>query len=154
MAERAYAADFVLQESHQCPMRADQRTGELASLVVLPDRQNFWLLAAKDLNNTRRGFTYSFLAQTILAFMSYLITLITAVNSPQGPDVGLQFSSSSLWLWMFPIIFGYICVGSQCKAGAVKEALVDNPIISQRGVLGDGEIRYQKGLRPDACWNQ
>ncbi|KAJ6496198.1 hypothetical protein C8R45DRAFT_1211840 [Mycena sanguinolenta] len=150
MAERLDAAAFVLQESQQCPMRADQRTGELASLVVLPDRQNFWLIAKKDLDNTRRGFTYSFLAQTILAFMSYLISLITAVNSRQGPDAGVQFASSSLWLWMFPIVFGYIRVGSQCKAGAVKEALVDNPIISQRSVSGSREVRYQKGLRPDA----
>jgi hypothetical protein len=46
-------------------MRANQRTGELANLIVLndPHRQNFWKIAAKDLSNTRRGFTYSFLAQ-------------------------------------------------------------------------------------------
>ncbi|KAF7364269.1 hypothetical protein MSAN_01086700 [Mycena sanguinolenta] len=150
MVERVEKADVVLKETQQCPMRADQRTGELASLVVLPDRQNFWLIAEKDLKNTGRGFTYSFLAQTILAFMSYMVSLIVAVDSPQGPDVGLQFAASSLWIWMFPIVFGYIRVGSQCKAGAIKEALVDNHIISQRGVPGGGEVRYQKGLRPDA----
>ncbi|KAJ6449056.1 hypothetical protein C8R45DRAFT_1045347 [Mycena sanguinolenta] len=148
MAERVHAAAFVLQESQQCPMRADQRTGELASLVVLPDRQNFWLIAAKDLDNTRRGFTYSFLAQTILAFISNGISFITAVNSPPEPGAGSQFISSSLWIWMFPIVFGYIRVGSQSKAGAVKEALVENLIISQRAVMS-GEVRYQKGLRPD-----
>ncbi|KAJ6449057.1 hypothetical protein C8R45DRAFT_884133 [Mycena sanguinolenta] len=149
MAERVHAAAFILQESQQCPMRAAQRTGELASLVVLPDRQNFWLIAAKDLDNTRRGFTYSFLAQTILAFVMYVISLITAVKSTQGPGVGSQLISSSLWLWMFPIVFGYIRVGSQSKAGAVKEALVENLLISQRAALS-GEVRYQKGLRPDA----
>ncbi|KAJ7264121.1 hypothetical protein B0H12DRAFT_274609 [Mycena haematopus] len=156
MAQRVDAVAFVLQESQQCPMRADQRTGELASLVVLPDRQNFWIIAAKDLNNTRRGFTYSFLAQVILAFMAYLVSLLAAIgDSPVGvPGVGVQFGASALWSWMFPIVFGYIRVGSQCKAGAVKEALVDNTIIPQRGVSSHGgdvqEVMYQKGLRPDA----
>src|ERR1700761_7624205 len=65
MAERVDAAAFILKEAQQCLMRANQRTGELANLIVLNDvhRQNFWKIAAKDLNNTRRGFTYSFLAQ-------------------------------------------------------------------------------------------
>jgi hypothetical protein len=65
MAERVEAAGFILQEVQQCPMRANQRTGELANLIVLndPHRQYFWKIAAKDLKNTRRDFTYSFLAQ-------------------------------------------------------------------------------------------
>ncbi|KAF7351673.1 hypothetical protein MSAN_01600200 [Mycena sanguinolenta] len=155
MAQRAESAAFVLQEIQQCPMRADQRSGELASLIVLPDRQNFWLIAAKDLNNTRRGFTYSFLAQVILAFLSYLISFIAAVHDSLGsPDVGLQFASSSVWSWMFPIVYGYIRVGSQFQAGAIKQALVDNTILPQRGVSAHGtdvaEVMYQKGLRPDA----
>jgi hypothetical protein len=63
MVERVEAAEFILREVQPSPMRANQRTGELANLIVLNDRQNFWKIAAKDLNNTRRGFTYSFLAQ-------------------------------------------------------------------------------------------
>jgi hypothetical protein len=65
MVERVEAAEFILQEVQPSPMRANQRTGELANLIVLndPHRQNFWKIAAKDLSNTRRGFTYSFLAQ-------------------------------------------------------------------------------------------
>jgi hypothetical protein len=65
MVERVETAGFILQEVQPSPMRANQRTGELANLIVLndPHRQNFWKTAAKDLSNTRRGFTYSFLAQ-------------------------------------------------------------------------------------------
>lgn len=65
MVERVDSAAFILREVQQCPMRANQRDGALASLIVLddPGRQHFWKSAAKDLKNTRRGFTYSFLAQ-------------------------------------------------------------------------------------------
>ncbi|KAF8172551.1 hypothetical protein K438DRAFT_1981400 [Mycena galopus ATCC 62051] len=148
MAERVSAAEFMLQETQQCPMRANQRTGELASLIVLPNRQKFWRAAKKDLKNTRRGFTYSFLAQVILAFLSYLISFVASVHDSLGsPDVGLQFASSSVWSWMFPIVFGYIRVGSQYKAGAIKEAL-DNPVIPQSDE--DTEEVYQDALLPNA----
>jgi hypothetical protein len=65
MIDRLDSATLILQEAQQCPMRANQDTGELGSLIVLNDtpRQNFWKTAVKDLKNTRRGFTYSFLAQ-------------------------------------------------------------------------------------------
>ncbi|KAJ7500868.1 hypothetical protein B0H11DRAFT_1855744 [Mycena galericulata] len=127
MVERVDAAAFILQESQQCPMRADQTTGELGNLIVMNDtaRHNFWKSAAKDLRNTRRGFTYSFLAQVVVAFATYLISFIAAVHDSLGdPDVGLQFASSTVWSWMFPIVFGYIRVGSQYQAGCVKEAFV------------------------------
>ncbi|KAF8144273.1 hypothetical protein K438DRAFT_2029243, partial [Mycena galopus ATCC 62051] len=145
-------ASFILQESQQCPMRANQRIGELASLIVLADRQNFWKITAKDLKNTRRGFTYSFLAQVLLAFVSYLITFATAVHDSLGSaEAFIQFASSSAWSWMFPIVFGYVRVGSQCNVGAIKEALVDNRAIPQYDLAGDTlDVPYQKGLRPNA----
>ncbi|KAF7353980.1 hypothetical protein MVEN_01084500 [Mycena venus] len=152
MVERVDSAAFILREVQQCPMRANQRDGALASLIVLddPGLQHFWKSAAKDLKNTRRGFTYSFLAQVIMAFVAYLISFIAAVHDSLGsPDVGLQFASSTVWSWMFPIVFGYIRVGSQYKAGSIKEALTDNQIIPQPGANGGGHL-YQTGLCPHA----
>ncbi|KAJ7886710.1 hypothetical protein B0H13DRAFT_2342718 [Mycena leptocephala] len=140
MVERVEAAELIFQEVQPSPMRANQRTGELANLIVLndPHRQNFWKTAAKDLSNTRRGFTYSFLAQVLMAFLAYLISFIAAVHNSLGStDVGLQFASSSVWSWMFPIVFGSIRVGSQYKAGSVREALRDNMIIPVRDVHGE-----------------
>ncbi|KAJ6600521.1 hypothetical protein DFH09DRAFT_1128388, partial [Mycena vulgaris] len=150
---RVEAAAFILQEAQQCPVRANQRTGELGSLIALndPHRRNFWTLAAKDLKNTRRGFTYSFAAQVFLAFVTYLISFIAAVVELLGsPDVGLQFASSTVWSWMFPIVFGYIYVGSQSKAGSIAEALTGNMIIPGPERDASGEFVYQKGLRPNA----
>ncbi|KAF7349890.1 hypothetical protein MVEN_01289600 [Mycena venus] len=124
ITDRADAAAFILQEAQQGPLRANQNTGELASLIVLNDRprQNFWKTAVKDLKNTRRGFTYSFLAQVLLA---------------------------TVWSWMFPIVFGYIRVGSQCKAGAIKEALMDN-MIAECDTSGEIQPVCQRGLIPSA----
>jgi hypothetical protein len=62
MADRVDTAAFILRESQQCPICA---SGDLAELITVngPHRQDFWAAAAKDLENTRRGFTYSFGAQ-------------------------------------------------------------------------------------------
>ncbi|KAJ7822578.1 hypothetical protein B0H14DRAFT_2598501 [Mycena olivaceomarginata] len=138
MAGRVEDAAYILQESQQCPIRANQRSGGLANLITLngPHRQNFWEIAAKDLRNTRRGFTYSFGAQAV-------------VDSLGSPDVGLQFASSTVWSWMFPIVYGSIKVGSQYKSGCVEAALADNRIIFDPNACGDTH-GYQKGLRPSA----
>ncbi|KAJ7031199.1 hypothetical protein C8F04DRAFT_1111902 [Mycena alexandri] len=152
MASRVEAAAYILQESQQCPIRANQRRGELANLITMngSHRQNFWEIAAKDLKNTRRGFTYSFGAQVFLAFVTYLISFIAAVVDSLGsPDVGLQFASSTVWSWMFPIVYGYIKVGSQYEAGCIEAALADNRIIVDPNAYGDTH-RYQNGLRPNA----
>ncbi|KAJ6495238.1 hypothetical protein C8R45DRAFT_1094898 [Mycena sanguinolenta] len=156
LAETLDAARFVLEESQQCPMRANQRTGEFACLIVLLDRQNFWLIAAKDLENTRRGFTYSFLAQMILAFISYLISFIAAVHDSLGsPDVGLQFASSSVWSWMLPVVFGfqlYSCgIAVQSWSDQISTGRHDdNTIIHRCRHAVNAQVMYQQGLRPDA----
>ncbi|KAF9062628.1 hypothetical protein BDP27DRAFT_1336305 [Rhodocollybia butyracea] len=152
MIERIDAAAFILQETQQCPMRANQRGGELANLIILDDnngQQKFWIAAEKDLRNTRRGFTQSFLAQVLLAFLAYLISFIAAVQESLGnPEVGLQFASSTVWSWMFPIVFGYVRVGSQCKVGTIKKALTDHKFIPSRNIAGNTELTAQIGFRP------
>ncbi|KAF9060625.1 hypothetical protein BDP27DRAFT_1339341 [Rhodocollybia butyracea] len=154
MVERVDAAAFILRETQQCPMRANQRAGELASLIILDDdngQQKFWITAEKDLRNTRRGFTQSFLAQVLFAFLAYLISFIAAVHDSLGsPDVGNQFASSTVWSWMFPIVFGYVRVGSQCKVGTIKKALTDHKFIPERDITGKVEYVAQTGLCSNA----
>ncbi|KAJ7608737.1 hypothetical protein FB45DRAFT_945812 [Roridomyces roridus] len=150
MVDRLDKASFILVEVQQCPMRANQREGELASLLIINDRDriHFWQIAHKDLRNTRRGFTYSFLAQVLMAALAYLISFIGAVHDSLGsPDVGLQFASSMVWTWMFPVVYGYIQVGSQDKAGCIKEALTDNKVIPAND---RDDFVHQSALLPGA----
>ncbi|KAK7046251.1 hypothetical protein R3P38DRAFT_3307706 [Favolaschia claudopus] len=140
VAKRLDAIAFILKEAQQCPLRANQRHGEFAALLLLNDseRDNFWKGARKDLKNTRRDFTYSFGAQVFLAFITYLFSFVAAVHDSLGsPDVGLQFASSTVWSWM------YICVGCQDKSGTIREAL-------ERHLSGSGNdySPHQTALRP------
>ncbi|KAJ7124225.1 hypothetical protein C8R44DRAFT_875283 [Mycena epipterygia] len=161
MVERGDAAAFILQGTQQCPMRANQRNGELASLIVLDDGRidNFLKTAAKDFNNTHRGFTYSFLAQgkihtsvnsdteapptVLLTFLTYLISFIAAVLESLGSptDVTLQFAGSTVitYLQVPNCLWVYLC-SSQDKAGSIKAALTDSRIMPDRDP--GGEVQY------------
>ncbi|KAK7046249.1 hypothetical protein R3P38DRAFT_3420853 [Favolaschia claudopus] len=147
LVKRLDSIAFVLKEAQQCPVRANQRHGELAMLLTVKDheRENFWKGAERDLKNTRRDFTYSFAAQVFMAFITYLFSFIAAVHDSLGsPDVALQFASSTVWSWMeFTVVFGYIRVGCQNKSGTVREALERDPSRS----LNDLSL-HQTALRP------
>ncbi|KAK6977395.1 hypothetical protein R3P38DRAFT_2581868 [Favolaschia claudopus] len=146
LVKRLDSIALILKEAQQCPVRANQRHGELATLLLLNDseRDEFWKGAEKDLKNTRRDFTYSFAAQVFMAFITYLFSFIAAVHDSLGsPDVGLQFASSTVWSWMFTIVFGYIRVGCQNKSGTVREALERD---ASRSL--DDLLLYQTALRP------
>ncbi|KAF9062616.1 hypothetical protein BDP27DRAFT_278516 [Rhodocollybia butyracea] len=67
-----------------------------------------------------------------------------------SPDIGNQFASSTVWSWMFPIVFGYVRVGSQCKVGTIKKALTDHKFIPERDITGKVEYVAQTGHCPNA----
>ncbi|KAJ7608730.1 hypothetical protein FB45DRAFT_379336 [Roridomyces roridus] len=150
LSQRLAKVSFIRVEVQQCPMRANQRDGELAGLLLIDDRarKSFWDIAWKDLKNTRRGFEYSFLAQVLMAALAYLFAFVGAVHESLGsPEVGFQFASSMLWTWMFPVVYGYVQVGSQGDAGSIDEALTHNKAIPMRD---RDDFMHQMGLLPTA----
>ena len=100
-ADRVRAAQYLLQEAQQVPMRASQDSGWLSSLVVVGDNQKWWQRMRDRLNNTRRGVTFSLTAQIVMAAIAWLFTVISAFIGFLGDMVvALQISAGSLWIWM------------------------------------------------------
>ena len=99
--ERIRSAQYLLQEAQQVPMRASQEGGWLSSLIVLNNNHRWWSSVKKDLHNTRRGVTFSLVAQVGVAVIAWFFTIIAAFVGSLG-DIGmaLQTSAGSLWLWM------------------------------------------------------
>jgi hypothetical protein len=90
-------------------MRASQDNGWLSSLVVLGENQSWWESAEKHIWNTRRGVTFSLVAQILMAFIAWFLTVLGALLGNLGDSsTALQLSSGSLWLWMIPVILGWI----------------------------------------------
>ncbi|KAI0430330.1 hypothetical protein F5Y09DRAFT_356054 [Xylaria sp. FL1042] len=115
---------IFLQESQQLPLRLSQENGSLASLIILPDNADWWEKLKNSILLTRRGVTLSLIAQIIVAVVSWILTVISAfVSSLGNASEALALSSGSLWVWLVPIIYGWIAVGTQREYGTITKAL-------------------------------
>jgi len=158
--KRLRAAQYLLQESQQVPMRASQSDGWLSSLVALDKNEKWWSRVMKDLQNSRRGYTFSLVAQIGMALVAYTLTISTALSSsPLGGGEGqgvLLTAGGGLWIWMIPVIMGWIMCGTQAQAFSIKEAINDTThpafCIDEKGEIVESEtqygIRFRSGLVP------
>lgn len=124
MIDRLDIACYVLQESQQTPMRAWEGNGWLSSLIILDQNQPWWESVRKSLASTRRGVTTSLIAQNLFAIIAWVFTIAAAFSSLGDPTTALAISSSSIWLWMIPVIVGWVAVGCQSDKGTVADALL------------------------------
>ncbi|KAJ8131871.1 hypothetical protein O1611_g1750 [Lasiodiplodia mahajangana] len=115
---------IFLQESQQLPLRLSQEDGSLASLIVLSDNVDWWEKLKTSILLTRRGVTLSLVAQILVAVLSWILTVISAFESSLGnASEALALSSGTLWVWLVPIIYGWIVVGTQRQHGTIVRAL-------------------------------
>jgi hypothetical protein len=150
LRDRLLAAQYLIQESQQVPMRASQVHGWLSSLVTLGENHAWWMRVKKDLKNSRRGYTFSLFAQIGMAFLAYTFTIATALNSsPMVTSEGSQVlltAGGGVWIWMIPVILGWIMCGTQAHPGSINDALNDetHPVfrMDERGEVVDSKVQY------------
>ncbi|KAK3623666.1 hypothetical protein LTR56_020503 [Elasticomyces elasticus] len=124
IAGRVRAMQYLLQEAQQVPLRLSQADGWLSSLIVCPDNTAWWKDLQGRLESTRRGVTASLVAQMTVAGLAYLFTVISSFNASLGdPATALQIASGSMWIWLIPVILGWITVGTQSTHHAITDAL-------------------------------
>ncbi|KAK5699682.1 hypothetical protein LTR97_005811 [Elasticomyces elasticus] len=124
VAGRVHAVQYLLQEAQQVPIRVSQAEGWLSSLVVCPDNTAWWKDLEGRLKSTRRGVTASLVAQMAVAGLAYLFTVISSFNASLGdPATALQIASGSMWIWLIPVILGWITVGTQSTHHSITDAL-------------------------------
>jgi hypothetical protein len=97
---RVRAIQYLLQEAQQVPLRASQEKGWLSSLLVAPKNQTWWRNVQRRLRTTRRGVTFSLVAQILAAAIAWLFTVSSAFITTGDIVVANQLSSGSLWAWL------------------------------------------------------
>ncbi|KAK1993288.1 hypothetical protein LX36DRAFT_258647 [Colletotrichum falcatum] len=124
MRARIENALVVADEAGQAPVRLQQKDGWLARLVVLDANAEWWSEAARSLRSTRRGPSLSLIAQLSVAVIAWILTVTGSLKQKVGDtEEALVLSSGSLWIWLVPVIIGWVMVGTQSKAGTVRLAL-------------------------------
>jgi len=81
---------------------------KLKDLVSNPENKDWWLGLRKNLSKTRRGVTFSLVAQMLLASVAYLLTIIGGFQASAGdPTTALEIAAGNLWVWMVCPGFSY-----------------------------------------------
>jgi len=109
----------ILSSLQQSPLKIETRDGLLASLVVLPQNDEWWSELVEWINYTH---TWSISAATSIGWVvvAYIFTLTESfIGSikPSGRGVG------SLWLWLLPIVIGWLQISPKCDSTRLSSAV-------------------------------
>jgi len=113
----------ILSSLQQSPLRVDKDDVLLASLIMLPQNDEWWAELVVWLNYTH---TWSISAATSIAWViiAYVFTIINyfsqsdqhAINSNGG-------SIGSLWFWLLPIVVGWLQLSPKCDSTRLHQAV-------------------------------
>ena len=130
------AARRCLIESQHFPVQVYQGPERvLAQLIVNPLNRRWWINLDRELQKTRRPWTYSLVAQLFWAFFAQTFAIIGFITTADFRSmVGLGLAINNVWIWMIPVVFGWVCIGTQTSAHAFEAALmaIDPPSVDQK----------------------
>ena len=93
----------------QVPLHLTTRDGLLASLIVLPENEVWWKCLVTSLEKTHT-WTIAAAASIVWVIVSFVFTIVDSFKSPgtnvdeSGQGVG------TLWLWLVPIVIGWLWI--------------------------------------------
>ena len=129
--EAIKAARSILIETQHVPIQiCNGRRREISQLIVHPENWTWWCSLRQKLLTTKRKWTYSLYAQVGWVCVSQLLAIIdffTAAPST-GSSIDNGLAINSLWLWMIPVVLGWVYVGTQNSVASTKAALTDTDV--------------------------
>ena len=129
------AARAILIESQHIPIQIyNGHTRVFAQLVVTPENWQWWRSLTVEIQKNKRDWTYSLFAQLALAFISQLFTVIDFfTTAASDPTISVGLAINSLFLWMIPVIVGWVYVGTQRSARSIRDAIssISIPLLEQ-----------------------
>ncbi|KAF8879118.1 hypothetical protein BD779DRAFT_1676514 [Infundibulicybe gibba] len=116
-------AVYILDSLQQAPLVVQSEGGLLASLVVLPENDEWWNETVVWLDYTHT-WTISSISSIAWVIIAYVFTIIDAFSGnllsairAHGEGVG------SVWLWLLPIVIGWLQISPKCESKRLAQAL-------------------------------
>ncbi|KAJ8073073.1 hypothetical protein PM082_019941 [Marasmius tenuissimus] len=112
----------ILNSLQQSPLRITPDRCLLASLVVLPENDNWWseLVASLDYAHTWSISAASFIAWVVVAYAFTIANSFTddiaSKTQYSGQGVG------AIWLWLIPVVFSWLQISPKCDSAMVRKA--------------------------------
>ncbi len=96
----------------------------LASIIVLPQNDAWWEELVKALEARRLGWTISAFFNLIWVLIAFILTIIDALNSPSQDSNASGQSIGLLWLWLYPVVVGWIVLSPECDRRWLESQLL------------------------------
>ncbi|EAS29003.2 uncharacterized protein CIMG_07749 [Coccidioides immitis RS] len=117
------AVQYFLAEAQQVPLQVPSDQDSLRRLLE-PQMEVWWQGLNGRLRRSRRGVTASLVAQALSAVIAYTFTVIASfLTSIDSLDPVMEITAGTLWVWLIPVICGWVIVGTQSTHDAVEDAL-------------------------------
>ncbi|RXW13782.1 hypothetical protein EST38_g12070 [Candolleomyces aberdarensis] len=114
----------VLSSLQQAPLRVTNEDALLASLIVLPHNDEWWRELIEWLAYPH---TWSISAVTSISWVvtAYIFTVIDSFMGDLTVTINAhgQGSVGSLWLWLLPIVIGWLQLSPKCDEVRVRSAV-------------------------------
>ncbi|KAG1828689.1 hypothetical protein EV424DRAFT_499018 [Suillus variegatus] len=115
------SAVSIISSLQQSPLRLHSNRACFASLVVLPENDLWWQYFSELVDYTH---TWSIASATSIAWV-VVAYILSIVNSPSDSYVNAQAgaeSTSSMWLWLIPIVMGWLQLSPKCDFNRLQAA--------------------------------
>ncbi|KIJ53260.1 hypothetical protein M422DRAFT_155160 [Sphaerobolus stellatus SS14] len=113
----------ALSSLQQAPLRITDDDGMLSSLIILPQNDRWWEELVVHLEYTH---TWSISAVTsiIWVVVAYVFTVADSFTGEIADTVDSNGQAiGSLWLWLLPVVSGWLQISPKCDSERIKEAI-------------------------------
>ncbi|KIJ22985.1 hypothetical protein M422DRAFT_84233, partial [Sphaerobolus stellatus SS14] len=115
----------ALSSLQQSPLRITDDDGMLSSLIILPQNDRWWEELVVHLNYTHT-WSISSVTSIIWVVVAYVFTVANSFIGNITDTVNLNSNGQaigSLWLWLLPVVSGWLQISPKCDSERVKEAI-------------------------------
>jgi len=113
----------ILNTLQQAPLKVTTDAALLASLVVLPENDKWWAELVEWLDFTHT-WSISAAMSIVWVIIAYILAVIDSIVGggayslhPSGQSIG------SLWLWLLPIVAGWLQISPECDSKRLQNAI-------------------------------
>ncbi|KAM7214984.1 hypothetical protein V8F06_009661 [Rhypophila decipiens] len=148
--KRMSSARILLEAAQQAPLQISDTDGSLSSLIILEANNSWWNSVEQRLRATKRNVTISLVAQMLVAAGAWVLTVAGSFIASLGDhNEALVLSSSALWTWLVPVIWGWIAVGTQSSSDTIDDTLSEFVLVraSQRDNVPPHKTSNQEAFK-------
>jgi hypothetical protein len=113
---------MVISAFHHVPIRilSNPTLPQLPSLIVLPQNDGYWNILLRGVKKIRR-WSIPLIMNFVWVIVATLLTIVGSLTSVPPGDIG--YGTVAIWLFLLPLIIGWLHVGSEPEPNHLRECL-------------------------------